>query len=283
MTTLVLMLFAAYARPEILVETEWLAAHLRDSDIRIVDMRQSGYETAHIPGSVLLTNAAIRNINNPPTFTPTPSEFEALMRRTGISNDTRVIVLDERGGLYAARLWWMLNFYGHSNVALLNGGWVKWLKERRPMSHEIPEFRAGVRFMANPDFRWIATAAQVVDAIDKPGMRIVDARTAAEINGTDLRGIRRGGHIPSSIPVYWEDALNAQLKTFLPAEDLKRLYEERGVLPSDEVITYCQVGMRASHDLFVLYLLGYDKLRNYYGAWEEWGNRDDLPVALPKR
>jgi thiosulfate/3-mercaptopyruvate sulfurtransferase len=107
----------------------------------------------------------------------------------------------------------------------------------------------------------------------------VDARTAAEIEGRDLRGIKRGGHIPSSVPVYWEDALDPDLKTFKPTAELRTLYESRGVLPQDTVITYCQVGMRASHDLFVLHLLGYPNLRNYYGAWEEWGNRDDLPIA----
>jgi thiosulfate/3-mercaptopyruvate sulfurtransferase len=110
-------------------------------------------------------------------------------------------------------------------------------------------------------------------------VKIVDARTVAEIEGTDLRNIRRGGFVPSSVPVYWEDLLDAQTKAFKPAEELKKIYEDRGVLPNQEVIAYCQVGMRASVDLFALHLIGYDKLRNYYGAWEEWGNRDDLPIA----
>ena len=108
---------------------------------------------------------------------------------------------------------------------------------------------------------------------------LIDARTQGEIDGKDLRNIKRGGFVPSSIPVYWEDLLDAQTKTFKPAEELKQIYEARGIVPSQEVIAYCQVGMRASVDLFALHLLGYDKLRNYYGAWEEWGNRDDLPLA----
>ena len=128
----------------------------------------------------------------------------------------------------------------------------------------------------------IATAADVVAAIDKPGVRIVDARTAAEIEGKDLRNIRRGGFVPSSIPVYWEDLLDAQRKTFKPADELRQIYESRGIRPQDDVIAYCQVGMRASVDLFALHLIGYDRLRNYYGAWEEWGNRDDLPIATRK-
>ena len=104
----------------------------------------------------------------------------------------------------------------------------------------------------------------------------------AEIDGKDLRNIKRGGFVPSSVPVYWEDLLDPQKKTFKPADELKKIYEDRGIVPSQEVIAYCQVGMRASVDLFALHLIGYDKLRNYYGAWEEWGNRDDLPLATKK-
>ena len=119
-------------------------------------------------------------------------------------------------------------------------------------------------------------------AIDRPSTRIVDARTQAEIDGKDLRNIRRGGFVPSSVPVYWEDLLDPQRKTFRPADEIRQIYESRGVLPPHEVIAYCQVGMRASVDLFALRLIGYDKLRNYLGSWEEWGNRDDLPIATKK-
>ena len=128
----------------------------------------------------------------------------------------------------------------------------------------------------------VATAADVVGAIDKPNITIVDARTTAEIEGKDLRGIKRGGFIESSVPVYWEELLDAQTKTFKPADELKKIYEDRGIVPSKQVIAYCQVGMRASVDLFALHLIGYAKLRNYYGAWEEWGNRDDLPLATKR-
>ena len=165
-----------------------------------------------------------------------------------------------------------------SGVALMNGGWIKWTAEQRTVSRAEPAVTAAT-FTPRADSRWIATAADVTSAIDKPAIRIVDARTQAEIDGKDLRNIRRGGFVPSSVPVYWEDLLDPQTKTFKPADDIRRIYEERGVLPSHEVIAYCQVGMRASVDLFALHLIGYDKLRNYYGAWEEWGNRDDLPIG----
>jgi thiosulfate/3-mercaptopyruvate sulfurtransferase len=282
MLSMLAVLAIAYAHPEQLVETDWVAAHSSDASIRIVDMRQSGYADGHVPGAVYLSPVAIRDAKAPPTFLPTPAAFEEMMAKAGISDATRVVVYDERGGIYAARLWWILNYFGHSNVALMNGGWVKWSAEHRPITTDAPAPRQ-VRFTAKPQPKWVATAADVVGAIDKPGVKIVDARTAAEIEGKDLRNIRRGGFVPSSTPVYWEDLLDPAQRTFKPADELKNIYESRGILPSSEVIAYCQVGMRASVDLFALHLIGYDRLRNYYGAWEEWGNRDDLPLGTRRQ
>lgn len=278
MISVLAVLAVAYAHPEQLVDTDWVAAHATDADVRVVDMRQNVYAEGHVPGAVYVSPVAIRDAKAPPTFLPTPAAFEAMMSRLGVSDATRVVVYDERGGLYAARLWWILNYFGHPNVALMNGGWTRWTAEHRAASTEPAPARQS-RFTAKPQPKWIATAADVVGAIDTPGVRIVDARTVAEIEGRDLRNIRRGGFVPSSTPVYWEDLLDPQQRTFKPADELTKIYEARGIVPSQEVIAYCQVGMRASVDLFALHLIGYDKLRNYYGAWEEWGNRDDLPIG----
>jgi thiosulfate/3-mercaptopyruvate sulfurtransferase len=276
------MLAVTYAHPELLVETDWVAAHA-DAAVRIVDMRQSGFGEGHVPGAVYLSPVAIRDANAPPTFLPTPAAFETLMASLGIGDTTRVIVYDERGGIYAARLWWILNYYGHPNVALMNGGWIKWTAEHRSTTTAAPPpVVNGARFVARADPKWVATATDVTGAIGKAGVKIVDARTVNEIDGKDLRNIRRGGFVPSSIPVYWEDLLDPQQRTFKPADAITQIYQSRGILPNDEVIAYCQVGMRASVDLFALRLIGYDKLRNYYGAWEEWGNRDDLPIGTRK-
>ena len=274
---------ASYARPEMLVSTEWLAAHLNDAGIRIIDMRRTvgDYEAGHVPNAVHLANDEIRDAAAPPTFLPTQAEFEALMGRLGVSNATRVIAYDERGGVYAARLWWILNHFGHRNVALLDGGWLKWKAEQRATATDALKPPAAA-FRATPDARWVATADEVKAAIGKRGIRIVDARTQGEIEGKDLRGIRRGGYIASSVPLYWEDLLDPATKAFKPAAELERLFKDRGLAPSDEIITYCQIGMRASVDLFALHLMGYDKLRNYYGSWEEWGNRDDTPIETKK-
>lgn len=266
-----------YARPELLVETDWVAAHATDPSVRIVDVRTRGYDAGHIPGAVLVPNDAIRIATRPPLFLPTAEEFEQLMARLGISNTTRVVAYDDRGGAYAARLWVVLNAFGHSNVAVVNGGWTKWTAEKRPTTTDVTVV-SPAKFHAQLNTKWIATASDVLNAIDKPGIRIVDARTPAEIEGKELRGTRRGGFIRSSTPVYWEDLLDPATQTFKPAEEIEKLYRSRGIGPNDEVITYCQVGVRAAHDLFALALIGQTKLRLYLGAWEEWGNREDLPI-----
>ena len=270
---------AAYARPELLVDTAWLAQHLTDPNIRIVDMRVRGYTEGHIPEAVWLDNNWIRNPKASPTFLPTPQEFEALMSKLGISNSTRVIAYDDRGGIYAARLWWILNHYGHSNVALLDGGWVKWTMEQRATSAAAPT-PAAAKFAVRTGTVKVATADQVKAAINNPKVKLIDARTPAEIEGKELRNIKRGGFIESSIPVYWEDTLDPATKAFKGAADIAALYRGKGINATDEVTVYCQVGMRASHDIFTLALIGHDltKLSNYYGAWEEWGNRTDTPI-----
>jgi thiosulfate/3-mercaptopyruvate sulfurtransferase len=279
---LLAMLFAAqtgFARPELLVDADWLAAHLNDPNVRIVDLRTRTYGDGHIPGAVWLDNNAIRVANRPPTFLPTPAEFEELMASMGISNSTRVVAYDDRGGIYAARLWWILNYYGHNNVALLDGGWRKWTLDKRPTSTAVPTPTRAI-FRVQPGTVKVATLDDVKAAINKPGMKLIDARTQAEIEGKDLRNIKRGGYIESSIPVYWEDTFDPKTHTFKTAADIQKLYRDRGIQASDDVIVYCQIGMRAAHDLFTLALIGHDltKLRNYYGSWEEWGNRDDTPI-----
>jgi thiosulfate/3-mercaptopyruvate sulfurtransferase len=270
---------STFARPELLVDATWLAAHLDDPNVRIVDLRPRGYADAHIPNAVWLDNNAIRIAKRPPSFLPTPAEFEELMATLGISNKTRVIAYDERGGIYAARLWWILNHYGHNNVALLDGGWTKWTLDQRPTNATVPQ-PARASFRVQPGTVKVATADDVKAAINSRNVKLIDARTQAEIEGKDLRNIKRGGYIESSIPVYWEDTLDPTTRTFKSPADIQRLYRDRGIQAADDVITYCQVGMRAAHDLFTLALIGHDltKLRNYYGSWEEWGNRDDTPI-----
>ena len=177
MIPLLFALAVGYAHPEQLVETDWVAAHAGDANVRLVDIRSAAtaYPGGHVPGAVYLSPVAIRVADRPPTFLPTPQEFEALMAKLGIGDATRVVVYDERGGIYGARLWWILNYFGHPNVALMNGGWVKWTAEQRAVE-QAASMPAAARFTARPQPRWVATATDVVSAIDKPGVKIVDAR-----------------------------------------------------------------------------------------------------------
>lgn len=267
-----------YAHPEQLVDTAWVASHARDADVRIVDVRRSGFEDGHIPDSVWLDPEAIRDAGHPPTFLIAEAAFERTVAQLGISNRTRVVLYDDRGGLLAARVWWMFTLYGHANVALLNGGWVQWTAEQR-VTTKVQTVVAAAAFDAVLQPRWLATADDVVAAMGRPDRKIVDARTVAEMDGSDTRLSSRGGVIPSAVPVYWEDLLDPVAKTFKSADALRAIFDARGVRPNDEVIAYCWVGHRSAVDLFALHLIGYDRLRNYLGSWEEWSRRLDLPTT----
>jgi thiosulfate/3-mercaptopyruvate sulfurtransferase len=278
LTGLLLVAATLYAHPEHLVDTAWLATHSKDADLRIVDVRRAGFDAGHIPGARWLDPESVRDAGNTPSYLLPAAAFEQAMGRLGISNRTRVIVYDDRGGLLAARLWWAFEAYGHSNVALLDGGWVRWTAEKRPISEATEPVRTST-FKAALQPEWLATADDVKAAIGRDGTRILDARTVAEMDGTDTRLSSRGGIIPSAVPVYWEDLLDPVTKTFRSADELRAIYEQHGVKPSDDVIAYCWVGHRAAVDLFALHLIGYDHLRNYLGSWEEWSRRMDFPTA----
>lgn len=276
LATIALAAALGYAHPEQLVDTAWVAAHAKDANVRVLDVRRSGYAEGHIPDALWLDPESIRDAANAPTFLQPQVAFEQALARLGVSNRTRVILYDDRGGLLAARFWWALNAYGHQDVALVNGGWVAWLAEKRPATTVVPQVPAAT-FRATLHRGWLATLDDVKAGIGKA--RLLDARTVAEMDGSDTRLSSRGGGIPSAVPVYWEDLLDAEKKTFKPAEDLRALYAAKGLAPSDDVIAYCWVGHRSAVDLFALHLIGYDRLRNYLGSWEEWSRRMDLPTA----
>lgn len=267
----------SYARPDLVVTTDWVAEHLDDPDVRIVDTRTKGYEESHIPGAVWLDINASRDKSNPPTFLPDLDTFVETIEELGISSDTHIVFYDDSGGIYGTRPWVLLRMLGHENASIVNGGWQKWTAEERRVSSAQPVVARGSLEIRRND-SWIAVADDVEAAIDKPGVRLMDARTEEEFAGTDLRNNPRGGVIPSATHLFWEDTLQGEFMSFRPANELAELFDVRDLSTTDKIITYCQGGGRGAHELFTLYLMGYDDVQLYLGSMEDWSRQPDRPL-----
>ena len=276
---------SGYPNARLLVDTQEVADHLGDLSIRLVDLRARGaagyeeYKKGHIPGAVYLNWQEIDDVTSNQKGLPMDqAKAEALFSKLGIDENTRVIAYDDSGGLRAARLFFVLEFFGHKKVALLNGGINKWVKEGRPLSTEEPKI-SPKKFVARANPKLIATAEWVRDNLKNPGVCLVDARTPDEYAGKyQDPEIKRGGRIPGAVLINWVDTINKEDKTFKGAEELQKMFEKAGATKDREIVTYCRTGVRAAHDYFVARLLGYEKVRNYDGSWVDWGNRPDLPL-----
>ena len=236
---------AEYAHPELLVETEWLAQHLDDPNLRIVDCdTRDAYRRAHIPGAVHLRHPMLpepqmylKDPNNRVHVLP-PEEFAVVMGELGIGNETLVVAYDGSGGLYAARLWWALGFYGHTNVKVVNGGWGTWLAQERPITNRESRYpRASFTPSASPEL--MATCDYLVGCVDRPDVVILDVRSDGEWTGEDDRGNKRAGHIPGAVHLEWLNFLTRDhLQLFKPPDELRAMLESAGVKPESEVITH---------------------------------------------
>ena len=266
-----------YARPELVVSTDWVEAHLDDPAVVIVDTRTSGYPESHIPGAVHLDISTSRDRENPPSYLPDIDAFVALLEAIGISNDSHVVFYDDRGGIYGTRPWVLMRLLGLTNASIVDGGWPKWLAEGKPTSETPPDVTPGTLAVHRED-GWIATAGEVAAAIGKPGTRLLDARTAEEFSGSDLRNNPRGGAIPTATHLFWEASLAGDFQQFRSADELATLFDSHGLRREDEIITYCQGGGRAAHELFVLYLMGYDDVSLYLGSMEDWSRQPARPL-----
>jgi thiosulfate/3-mercaptopyruvate sulfurtransferase len=276
----------AYAHPERLVTTQWLADHLGDDGLVVVESDEDVllYDSGHIPGAVKVDWHT--DLNDPVLRDYVDGErFAEVMGERGIARDTTVVFYGDKNNWWAAYALWVFTLFGHEDVRLLDGGRTKWIAEGREITREVPE-RPRVEYpVVQRDDAPIRAFKDDVLAHLGSG-RLVDVRSPGEFSGELLHmpdypqeGAMRGGHIPGARSVPWARAA-ADDATFKPREELAAIYEqEKGLKPSDDVIAYCRIGERSSHTWFVLtHLLGFEKVRNYDGSWTEWGNSVRVPI-----
>lgn len=277
---------AEYSHPEVLVSTEWVAQHLNDPKVRLVevDVDTTQYEQGHISNAVGW-NWQSQLQDNVRRDLLSKAEIERLLGNSGISNDTTVVLYGDNNNWFAAYAFWQLKYDGHGDARLMNGGRKKWLEEKRPLTQEPPKITPATYRAKDPDASLRALRGMVFDAVEKGKYNLVDVRSPDEFTGKVIappgmtETAQRGGHIPSAKSIPWSKAVNDD-GTFKSADELRALYEGAGVQKGKETIAYCRIGERSSHTWFVLkYLLGYGQVRNYDGSWTEWGNLVDAPIA----
>jgi thiosulfate/3-mercaptopyruvate sulfurtransferase len=276
-----------YAHPEVLVDTQWVEDHLKDPKVRVAEVDydpKANYKLGHIPGAVLFDWK--EDINDPLTRNIfSKQSCEDLLQRAGISNDMTLILYGDFNNWFAAFAFWVFKYYGYDDIRLMNGGRKKWLEEDRPLSKDIPEYPKGNFKAAEPDKSIRVFLNYVRDSLGSSQKVLIDVRSPKEFTGEILappeyptEHAQRGGHIPGALNIPWSQAVSED-GTFKSTEELKKLYESKGITSDKEVITYCRIGERSSHTWFVLkYLLGYPDVKNYDGSWTEWGNMIDNPI-----
>lgn len=282
-----------YANPDVLVSTDWVAEHKDDTDnVRIVESNEDVllYSTGHIPNAVHIDWVA--DLNDPVRRDYLSAEqFEDLLERNGISNDTTVVFYGDKNNWWAAYAYWVFKLFGHEKAKLMNGGRQKWVEEERELTKDVPQFERGsYTAKQRADYKIRAFRDDVLDHLsqDQP---LVDVRSPQEFSGELLHmpgspqeGALRGGHIRGARNVPWSRAVDED-GTFKSVEELREIYEvEQGLSPDQNVIAYCRIGERSSHTWFVLtHLLGYPSVRNYDGSWTEWGNLVGVPIENPSK
>ncbi len=275
-----------YAHSEVLVDGDWVEAHLNDPKVRLVevDVDTTAYEQGHIPGAVGFNWQ--KELQDQIVRAPlSKQQLEELFSHAGISKDTTIVLYGDNNNWFAAWALWIFKYYGHSDVRLLDGGRVKWLADKREISTGVPSYARTTYKAEEPHAEIRAFRDQVFSVLGHNDVALVDVRSPAEYSGELLapanipqEGAQRGGHIPGAANIPWATVVRPD-GTFKSAEELRAVYEGKGVTPDKEVIAYCRIGERSSHTWFVLnYLLGYPNVRNYDGSWTEWGSLIGAPI-----
>jgi thiosulfate/3-mercaptopyruvate sulfurtransferase len=282
---------ADYARSDLLAEPAWLWEHRADPRLRVIDCSTLDvYSRAHIPGAICLLTEATEPLiakgvwlKDPanPLHVITPDGMAAVMAALGVSDDTTVVAYDSYNGTWATRLWWVLTYYGHADVKLLNGGWQRWVDEERPVTFRSTEPPPGT-FTPRPNEALRIRVEELIDRHAKPELQVVNALWPEWYAGTvNEYDTKRVGHIPGSVNVPIEQLLvDEEVPVLKPAGELQAVLAGAGLSPDRETVVHCFGAVRTTLDVFAMHLLGWDRVRVYDGSMAEWQNRDDTPLTV---
>ena len=274
-----------YANQNALVSTEWVAEHLHDPAVRLieVDVDTSAYETGHIPGA-LGFNWTTQLADRIRRDVPDKAAWERLLGSVGVGPDTRIVYYGDNNNWFAAWAYWQLKLHGIDKVSIIDGGRKYWLDHGLPLTTEASDPAGGTITIGEPDFTTRAFREAILPRLGEPGFALVDVRSPAEFSGEVIappgmsETAQRGGHIPGAASIPWAQAVRED-GTFKSADELRALYAGKGITPDKDVVAYCRIGERSSHTWFVLHeLLGYPSVQNYDGSWTEWGNLVNAPI-----